>query len=91
MARIAGVNIPDNKHIVISLCYVYGIGLTTANKICDKTGVSPSTKTGELNPEELDALRGEVNNVTVEGGSSQRSVNEHQAVDGSWLQSRHPT
>ena len=67
MARIAGVNIPDNKHIVISLCYVYGIGLTTANKICDKTGVSPSTKTGELNPEELDALRGEVNNVTVEG------------------------
>ncbi|MDG0998888.1 MAG: 30S ribosomal protein S13 [Gammaproteobacteria bacterium] len=67
MARIAGVNIPDNKHIVISLCYVYGIGLTTANKICDKTGVSPNTKTGELNPQELDALRGEINDVTVEG------------------------
>ena len=67
MARIAGVNIPDNKHIVISLRYVYGIGATTASAICDKTGIAPNSKTGELSPEELDALRNEIGNLTVEG------------------------
>ncbi|MGE8191307.1 30S ribosomal protein S13, partial [Pseudomonas sp. NPDC086278] len=39
MARIAGVNIPDNKHTVISLTYIYGVGRTTAQKICAVTGV----------------------------------------------------
>jgi len=67
MARIAGVNIPDNKHIVISLRYVYGIGPTTASAICDKTSIAPNSKTGELSPEELDTLRNEIGNLTVEG------------------------
>lgn len=67
MARIAGVNIPDNKHIVISLRYVYGVGPTTAKSICDKTGIAPSTKTSELSTEELDAVRAEVSTLTVEG------------------------
>ena len=67
MARIAGVNIPDNKHIVISLRYVYGIWPTTASAICDKTGIAPNSKTGELSPEELDTLRNEIGNLTVEG------------------------
>jgi small subunit ribosomal protein S13 len=67
MARIAGVNIPDNKHIVISLRYVYGIGPTTASTICEKTGIAPNAKTGELSPEELDTLRNEIGNLTVEG------------------------
>ena len=67
MARIAGVNIPDNKHIVISLLYVYGIGPTTASAICEKTGIAPNSKTGELSPEELDTLRNEIGNLTVEG------------------------
>ena len=67
MARIAGVNIPDNKHIVISLRYVFGIGPTTASTICDKTGITPSTKTSELSPEQLDSIRGEVANLTTEG------------------------
>ena len=65
MARIAGVNIPDNKHIVISLRYVYGIGPTTASAICDKTGIAPNSKTGELSPEELDTLRNEIGNLTT--------------------------
>jgi len=67
MARIAGVNIPDNKHIVISLRYVYGIGPTTASAICEKTDIAPNAKTGELSPEELDTLRNEIGNLTVEG------------------------
>ena len=47
MARIAGVNIPDNKHIVISLRYVFGIGQTNAQQVCDATGIAPATKTAE--------------------------------------------
>ncbi len=67
MARIAGVNIPDNKHIVISLQYVYGVGGTVAKAICEQTGIAPSTRTSELSPEQLDELRAEVAKLTVEG------------------------
>ena len=67
MARIAGVNIPDHKHIVISLSYVFGIGQTTAQAICEKTGIEPSTKTSELSPEQLDNVRAEVAKVPIEG------------------------
>lgn len=67
MARIAGVNIPDNKHAVISLTYVYGIGRTTAKQICASAGVAETTKIGELSDEQMDAVRGEVAKVTVEG------------------------
>lgn len=67
MARIAGVNIPDNKHIVISLQYVYGVGATIAKAICEQTGIAPSTRTSELSPEQLDELRAEVAKLTVEG------------------------
>ena len=67
MARIAGVNIPDNKHAVISLTYVYGLGRTTARKICAATGVAESTKVSDLSAEQMDAVRGEVGKVMVEG------------------------
>ncbi|PCH61564.1 MAG: 30S ribosomal protein S13 [SAR86 cluster bacterium] len=67
MARIAGVNIPDNKHIVISLRYVYGVGQTSAQNICEKSGVSPTLKTGELSPGQLDDVRAEVAKLSVEG------------------------
>jgi len=67
MARIAGVNIPDNKHVVISLCYVYGIGPTTAKKLCDTTGIEPGTKVSELSEEALDSLRNEISKLSVEG------------------------
>lgn len=67
MARIAGVNIPDNKHAEISLTYIYGIGRVTAQKICASTGVKPSTKISQLNEEILDVLRTEVAKYTVEG------------------------
>ena len=67
MARIAGVNIPDNKHARISLTYIYGIGLTSAGKICDAAGVKPDSKIGELDEANLDAIRAEVGKLNVEG------------------------
>jgi small subunit ribosomal protein S13 len=67
MARIAGVNIPDNKHAVISLTYVFGIGRTTAKQICAATGIAESAKISELSDEQMDAVRSEVGKVTVEG------------------------
>ncbi len=67
MARIAGINIPDNKHAGISLTYIFGIGRTTAAAICDAAGVDPASKMGELTEEHLDAIRGEVAKLSVEG------------------------
>ena len=48
MARIAGVNIPDNKHAVISLTYIYGVGRSQAKRLCADTGVAENAKIGEL-------------------------------------------
>lgn len=67
MARIAGVNIPDHKHAVISLTYIFGIGRTTAKKICATTGVAEDAKIGSLSEEQLDLLRNEVGKFNVEG------------------------
>ncbi|MFL0808297.1 MAG: 30S ribosomal protein S13 [Oceanobacter sp.] len=67
MARIAGVNIPDNKHAVISLTYVYGVGKTTAQQICSASGIAEDTRMGDLNEEQLDVIRNEVARFTVEG------------------------
>ncbi|NVK38575.1 MAG: 30S ribosomal protein S13 [Gammaproteobacteria bacterium] len=67
MARIAGVNIPDNKHAVISLTYVYGVGLPTAKQICKAVGIEESTKIADLSDEKLDEIRTEVGKYTVEG------------------------
>ncbi len=67
MARIAGVNIPDNKHAVISLTYIYGVGRSQAKRLCEATGVAESAKIGELTEGEMDALRTKVNELMVEG------------------------
>lgn len=67
MARIAGVNVPDNKHTVIALTYVYGIGRTRAQKICVTAGIAENIKIGTLNEAQIDALRTEVGKFTVEG------------------------
>jgi small subunit ribosomal protein S13 len=67
MARIAGVNIPDHKHAVISLTYIFGIGRTTAKALCATTGITPSAKVSSLSEEQLDALRNEISKLTVEG------------------------
>ena len=67
MARLAGGNIPDNKHAEISLTYIYGIGRTTAKQLCQTTGVNPSAKVLDLSEDELDKLRGEIAKLDVEG------------------------
>ncbi len=67
MARIAGVNIPDNKHAVISLTYVFGIGRTTAKGICEAVGIEPTTVVRDLSEEQLDKIRAEVGKFTTEG------------------------
>ena len=67
MARIAGINIPDQKHTVIGLTYIYGIGRTRAQKICAETNIKPSDKMSTLTEEQLESLRTEVGKFTVEG------------------------
>ena len=68
MARIAGVDIPNQKRIEIALTYIYGIGLTSARKILEKTGINPDTRAKDLTEDEVSKLRDEIEeNYTVEG------------------------
>ena len=68
MARIAGVDIPREKRLVISLTYVFGIGRTTAEKICEATGIDASTRTRDLTDEEINKIRAYIDqNLKVEG------------------------
>ena len=74
MARIKGVDIPNNKRIEISLTYVYGIGRSLSNKILTDAKVNPNTKAGDLTNDELNAIRDEVNKYMTEG-DLRREVN----------------
>lgn len=68
MARIAGVDIPNNKRIEVALTYIYGIGQTSATKICETTGINPDTRAKDLTEDEVAKLRDEIEeNYTVEG------------------------
>ncbi|MCR4562945.1 MAG: 30S ribosomal protein S13 [Bacilli bacterium] len=67
MARIVGVDIPSEKRIVVSLTYIYGIGPTTAKKICQAAGVDESIRTKDLTDEQLVKLRAEVAKHKTEG------------------------
>jgi len=81
MARIAGVNIPDNKHAVVSLTYIFGIGTPSAKEICAAAGVNPTSKIKDLSEETLDLLRGEV--ASRYGRRSEtRDLHEHKTFNG---------
>ena len=68
MARIAGVDIPNNKRIEIALTYIYGIGRKSANDILAKTGINPDTRAKDLTEDEVAKLRDEIEeSYTVEG------------------------
>ncbi len=67
MARIAGVNIPVHKHVVISLTSIYGIGRARAREICEATQIDPATKVKDLTEDQVERIRGEVGKYTVEG------------------------
>lgn len=67
MARIAGVNIPDHKHVVIALTAIYGIGKTTSAKLCEAVNINPASKVSQLTDADLESLRNEIAKITVEG------------------------
>jgi len=67
MARIAGVNIPDNKHIEYSLAYIKGIGIPLARKICQQAGINCGTKVSELSEANLEKIREIIGKIKVEG------------------------
>jgi small subunit ribosomal protein S13 len=74
VARIAGVDLPRKKHIGIALTYIYGIGRTSARKICEKTSIDPTTKTENLNDNEVRAIRDLINEDYKVEGDLRRDV-----------------
>ena len=74
MARIKGVDIPNDKQVEVSLTYIYGIGRNLSKKILSDAGVDPMTKVKDLDNDELNKVRDEVNKYVVEG-DLRREVN----------------
>ena len=68
MARIAGVDLPRDKRVVVSLTYIYGIGRSTSEKILAKTGISEDIRVKDLTEDQVNAIRNEIDGVKVEGG-----------------------
>jgi len=83
MARIAGVDLPRNKRVVIGLTYIFGIGRSTAQAILDETGVSPDTRVNELTDEDVNKLRQVIENrYRVEGAlRTETSMNIKRLMD----------
>jgi small subunit ribosomal protein S13 len=67
MARIAGINIPMNKHVVVGLTAIYGVGRSQAEKACEGASVAPDTKVKDLTEAEVAALRAQIARLVVEG------------------------
>ena len=67
MARIAGVDLPNEKRVEIGLTYIFGIGLSTSKKILAATGINPDTRVRDLTEDEVSTLRAEIDKYNVEG------------------------
>ena len=92
MPRIAGVNIPENKRVCISITYIYGIGNTLSKKILEKTKIDQNKKAKDLTPEEINSLREVIEkNYKIEGDlRRQIMVNIKRLKDiGTWRGLRH--
>ena len=91
MARIAGINIPLNKHIVIALTEIYGVGRSRAQQVCGVAGIAPETKVKDLAEPEFAKLRTIIANVVVEGDLRREvSMNIKRLMDlGSYRGMRH--
>ncbi|MBO5043057.1 MAG: 30S ribosomal protein S13 [Clostridia bacterium] len=74
MARIAGVDIPNNKRVEIALTYIYGIGRKSANDILAATGINPDTRAKDLSEDEIAKLRDEIENSYLVEGDLRREV-----------------
>ena len=91
MARIAGVNIPMNKHVVIGLTHIFGVGRSRAKDICAATGIAPTTKVKDLTEVEVNAIRSVLAKTAVEGDlRRENSMNIKRLMDlGSYRGLRH--
>ncbi len=91
MARIAGINIPMNKHVVIGLTHIFGVGRSRAKEICDATGIAPTTKVKDLTEAEVNAIRSVLAKTAVEGDlRRENSMNIKRLMDlGSYRGMRH--
>jgi small subunit ribosomal protein S13 len=91
MARIAGINIPDHKHAEIGLTAIYGIGRSTAQKICDAVGIPYGKKVKELSDHDLERIREEVGRLSIEGDlRREMSINIKRLMDlGAYRGMRH--
>lgn len=91
MARVAGVNIPNDKRIVIALTYIQGIGSTRAIKVLEKSKLDPNKKTKDLAEKELDLIRKSVNEYTIEGDLMRETLTNIRRLKtiGSYRGSRH--
>jgi small subunit ribosomal protein S13 len=91
MARIAGINIPNNKHTVIALTSIYGVGRTRAEKLCAAAEVDPAARVKDLTDAEIEALRTEVGRIPVEGDLRREvSMNIKRLMDlGAYRGQRH--
>jgi len=67
MARIAGVNIPVQKHTWVGLTHIFGVGRTRAYQICEAAGVAPETRIRDLTESEIEGIRSEIGKFAVEG------------------------
>jgi small subunit ribosomal protein S13 len=82
MARIAGINSPPHKHTEIGLTSIYGIGRTTAQKICTKSGVPFDRKVKDLTDADLEKIREEIGRMTIEGDlRREMSINIKRLMD----------
>ncbi len=91
MARIAGINIPMNKHIGIGLTHIFGIGRTRALEVCAAAGLAATTKVKDLTDAEVTAIRGQLAKFAVEGDLRREvSMNIKRLMDlGTWRGMRH--
>ena len=91
MARIAGINIPMNKHVVIGLTHIYGIGRARARDILDSVGITQTTRVKDLTEAEVAAIRSQIAKIQVEGDLRREvSMNIKRLMDlGTWRGLRH--
>ena len=91
MARIAGINVPVNKHTEIALTSIFGIGRSSAKKICEASGIAPDRKIRDLTEAEVETLRTAVGTFTIEGDLRREvSMNIKRLMDlGSYRGIRH--
>jgi small subunit ribosomal protein S13 len=91
MARIAGINIPMNKHVVIGLTHIFGVGRSRAKDICAATGITPTTKVKDLTEAEVNAIRSALAKNAVEGDlRRENSMNIKRLMDlGTYRGLRH--